>query len=100
MCARPMMGAMFAVAFEAHVPEHDHLVVPVGLLEGALEDGIRLLVVAAEKFAIRTHHAIGRAEQPLAGRVVARPANEGPDRFFGFLLTRPLDARRRLRCAR
>jgi hypothetical protein len=91
---------MLAMALEAHVLQHDHLVVPVGLFEGALEDGVRLLIVAAEELAIGAHHAFRRAEEALAGRIVAGPADQGAHRLFRFVLARALDSLRRSRSAR
>jgi hypothetical protein len=91
---------MLAMALEAHVPEHDHLVVAVGLLESALEDRMRLLVVAAEELAPGAHHAVGRAEQAFARRVVAGPADQRTHRLLRLGDARALDARRGFRSAR
>ena len=81
-----MIGAMWCsqCEFEADVLQHDDFVVAVGLLEGALQQRHRVLIIAAEEFAIGAHHPVGRADEPLAGRIVAGPANQRAHRLLGF----------------
>ncbi len=82
---------VLAVALEADVAQHDHLVVALDLLEGALEHRHRVLLVAAEPLAIGAHHAAGRVEEALALRVVAGPAQERLHRLLGLGHGGPLD---------
>ena len=85
-----MIGAMMVLAmrFEADVLQHDDLVIPVHLLEGALQQRHRVLVVAAEEFGIGAHDPVGRAEQALALGVVAGPADQRADRLERLLARR------------
>ena len=64
--------------------EHDHLVVALDLLERAREHELRVVAVAAEVLLVGAHDARGRVEQPLARRVVARPAQQRADRVLGL----------------
>ncbi len=41
---------VLAMAFETDAAQHDHLVVALDLLEGLLQDGFRILAIAAEPF--------------------------------------------------
>ena len=65
---------VLAMRLEADVLQEDDLVIAVGLLEHALQQRHRVLVIAAEIFAVGADDTVGRAEQPLALRVVAGPA--------------------------
>ena len=80
---------VLAMGFEADVLQHDDLVVAVGFLEGAVQQRHRILVVTAEKFAIRAYDPVGSAEQPFPLRVVAGPSDQGADRLLGLGAARP-----------
>ena len=87
---------VLAVRFEADVLQRDDLVVAVRLLESALQQRNRILVIAAEKFPVRADDPLRGAEQPLAARVVAGPADQRADRLHGLLSGRALHSGRRL----
>ena len=73
---------MLAVGLEADVAQHHHLVIAVGLLEGAREDQHRVVPIAREVLLIGPHHPLGRADQPFPVRIVPGPEDQGPDRLF------------------
>jgi hypothetical protein len=75
---------MLAIAFETDVAQHDHLVIALDLLEGPLQHGHRVFLVAAEPLAVGAGHPAGCVEQALAVRVVASPAQQGAHRFLGL----------------
>src|SRR6185312_13307293 len=62
---------VLAVAFKVDAAQHDHLVVAGHFLERAAEVFARIDAVAAEPFAIRLGHPLGRVQQAFARRVVA-----------------------------
>src|SRR5207302_1223321 len=69
-------NVVLAMRFEADVLEDDHLVVTIDLVEGTLQqlDGIGF--ITAEEFLVGAHHAIRRAAQSLARRIVPGPSDE------------------------
>ena len=79
---------MLAMAFQADVAHHDHLVIVGGFLEGALQHGDRVFAVACEELAIGPEHPVRRADKALAGGVVACPAQQGAHGFFGLRAAR------------
>src|SRR5579864_3867266 len=76
---------MLAVALKADVPQHHHLVVTIGLLEGALQEIDRIDTVTREIFLEGARHPPRRAAQTLAHRIIARPTDEGAHGLFGLL---------------
>src|SRR5262249_4910722 len=76
---------VLAMRLEADVLQEDDLVIAGNLLEGAVQQLHRVLAVAAEEFLIGADHPVRRAEQALALRVVARPADEGAHRVHRLL---------------
>jgi len=85
---------VLAVRFEADVLQHDDLVIPVHLLEGALQQRHRILVVAAEELGVRAHHPVRRAEQAFPLGVVAGPADQRADRVERLVARRASHAHR------
>src|SRR6185437_2821329 len=77
---------VLAMAFDADVAQQHDLVVAVGLLEGAFQNGDRVFLVAGEELGERAHHAAGRVEQALALGVVAGPAQQHAHGDFRLLL--------------
>src|SRR6185437_10382443 len=67
---------MLAMALEADVLQDDHLVVAVGLLEGALQELVGVAAIAREILLEGAHHPRRRALQALALRIIARPAQQ------------------------
>ena len=65
---------VLAVRLEGDVAQHDQLIVAADLLEGAAQVGGRVDVVAGEPVAVGVHHALRGVLQPLAARILARPA--------------------------
>src|SRR6185295_9965018 len=60
------------------------------LLEGAAEVARRILGIADRIFAPGARDAHGRIEQALAVRIVAGPADQGPDRLADVVRHRDL----------
>src|SRR4051812_39629562 len=75
---------VLAMGFEADIAQHDNLVIPVDLLEGALKEGLRVFPVAAEPLLIGARDPRRGCGKPLAGRIIARPADQRADSGFGF----------------
>jgi len=80
---------MLAMALETDVLQDDHLVVAIGLFEGALELLDRIGLIAGEKFLVSACHATGRAAQALPRRIIAGPAQQNAHRLFGLFAGRP-----------
>src|SRR5690349_7526747 len=76
---------VLAVRLERDVLEKDDLVVAAHFLERAIQVPRRIFLIALGIFAPRAGHAPGRIEQPLPVRIVARPADESPDRLLDVL---------------
>jgi len=76
---------VLAIALDAHVPQHDHLVVTLDLLEGAREQRGGVDAVATEELLVRARDAPRRVAQAFARRVVAGPAQQRAHRGLGFL---------------
>jgi len=75
---------VLAVRLEADVAQQHHLIVALDLLEGALQQIDRIHRVALEEFFGGFHHALWRAGEPLARRIVTGPADQRfhrPQRF-------------------
>ena len=73
---------VLAVALEADVAQQNDLVVVVHLGEGAAEQRHRVDGVAPEELLVGAHHAGRRVVQSFAGRVLARPAQQGAHRLL------------------
>src|SRR5438309_5094442 len=72
---------VFAVGLERDVLEQDNLVIAADLFERAAEMVRRIFPIAARIFAPGAGDAPRCIEQPLAGRIVAGPADQGADRL-------------------
>jgi hypothetical protein len=73
---------MLAMRFEGNVAQHYHLVVAADLFERAPQVGGRVDLVTGEPVAIGIHHALRGIEQPLAIRILPRPAQQRAHRVF------------------
>src|SRR5271168_3115405 len=73
---------VLAMALEADILEHDHLVIAVGFFEGALQQRHRIDIITREMFVEGPHDTLGRTAQTLAVRILAGPAQERADRRF------------------
>ena len=82
---------MLAMGFEADVAQHHHLVIAVGFLEGALQEGDRIDFVSGEELLIGACHPPRGAEQALAIGVVAGPADQRAHRLERLLARRAAD---------
>ena len=71
---------------EADVAQDDQLIIAADLLEGALEIAAGVGLIAGEQLDVGARHAGGGVEQTFAGHIVARPADQGAHRLFGFIL--------------
>jgi hypothetical protein len=79
---------MLAMALQADVAQQDDLVVAVGLLEGALQQGNGIDAVAGEELLILADDPAGRVDQALARGIVAGPAQQGADGLLGLFTCR------------
>src|SRR5688500_16151319 len=73
---------MLAPAVERDVLQQDDLVIAADLMEGAPKMLRRILFVALAIFLPRPGDPLRGVEQPLAGRIVTRPADQRADRFL------------------
>ena len=80
---------MLAMALEANIAQHHHLVVARDLREGFLQDRGRVLCVAGEVFLERTGDPRRRFPKTFAIGIVAGPADQGPHRGLGLGALRP-----------
>jgi hypothetical protein len=80
---------ILAMAFETNILQDDHLVIAVGLFEGALQLLDWIDLVAGEIFLEGARHARRRAAQSFARRIVAGPAQQHAHRLLRLLARRP-----------
>ena len=81
---------VLAVQFEPDIAQHDHLVIILHLLEGALEIIDRVAVIAGEPFLERARHAARCADKPLACRIISGPAQQCPYSLLRFGTAGPM----------
>ncbi len=94
MClAHERHHVMLALGIEGDVAHQHHVIVGANLGEGALEHLGRALAIAAVELLVGVDDALGRLDQALARRVVARKSDQ---RAYGRLrlLARRPDGRR------
>src|SRR5260370_32646065 len=82
---------VLAMRFEADVLQYDDFVIPVGVLERALQERHRILFVAAEELVVGADNAVGGAKEPFAPGVVAGPADQRAHRLQRLVAGRPAD---------
>ena len=87
---------MLTMRLKRDILQQDNLVITADLLERAVEVDSGILVIAARIFLPRPRHPRRRIEQPLAARVVARPADQGPHRLGNLVRNRDLGHTARL----
>ena len=71
---------MLAVRLKGDVAQQHDLVIAADLFEGARQMDRRILAIAAAIFLPRPRDPLGRVEQALARRIVARPFDQRPHR--------------------
>jgi hypothetical protein len=80
---------VLAMAFEANAAQDDHLVIAFDLLKGLLQDFGRILRIAGKILCEGARNPVRRVVQAVAGGIVARPADHGPDRLLDLGPARP-----------
>lgn len=73
---------VLAVRFQTHVPEHDHIIVVIGLLEGTGEYLAWVSPVPLEKFLIGPYNSCRSIQQALSIGIIASPFNQKTDCGF------------------
>jgi hypothetical protein len=85
-----MIGTMWCSQWEKNgnvLDEHD-VVIAGDFLEGAAEFFFGVLPIAREQLLVGLDHALGGVEQAFPGHVIANPAQQRANGFFGFGLGR------------
>ncbi|MNI47067.1 hypothetical protein D3C73_1015640 [compost metagenome] len=76
---------VFAKADEPDIPENNQLVIPADLLEGPLQIGARVALVALEQLLVAARDARWRIEQAFPIRIVSGPFYQGANGRFSLL---------------
>jgi len=89
---------VLAMGDEVNVSHQHHLVIAGDLLECPLQELVGVVVISGKPFLVGARDPIGRAQEPLAVRVVTRPADQRADRLLHLRPVGTSDRFGRLAC--